>query len=61
MALLLMSLSVTGCAVVSGGSYCDIARPIYYESDEQVDQTPVEINRQVRDHNRKFGEACGRR
>lgn len=58
MTLLLTSLSVTGCAS-SGGSFCDTARPIYYESDEQVDQTPAGINRQVREHNRKFRKVCG--
>ena len=56
--LSLTSLCVTGCATVKSGNYCDVASPIYFDSEQQVRETPPSIQRQVRDHNRKWSELC---
>lgn len=57
--LSLVSLSISGCATPRGGSFCSVARPIYYDTSEQVLDTPAEIRRQVLEHNRKGEDLCG--
>lgn len=57
--LSLVSLSISGCAVTSGGSFCSVARPIYYDTSGQVLDTPAPIRRQVLEHNRKGEDLCG--
>lgn len=57
--LSLVSLSISGCAATSGGSFCGVARPIFYDTAEQVLETPAEIRRQVLEHNRKGEGLCG--
>ena len=34
--MLCASALLAGCAATSGGSYCDIASPIYFDTDETV-------------------------
>jgi len=58
MILSFVSLSIGGCATVSG-NFCDIARPIYYDTSEQVMDTPAPVRRQVLEHNRKGEGLCG--
>ncbi len=61
MTLLLMSLSVIGCAAPArvGVEYCDHARPIYFDSKEQVQATPPPIRRQIRERNTEWKDLCG--
>lgn len=58
--LLLMSLSVTGCAAPArvGVEYCEHARPVYFNNTAQVDATPAEIRRQIRDGNATWRALC---
>lgn len=60
MTLLLMSLSVIGCAAPArvGVEYCDHAQPIYFESQEQVRATPPPIRRQALEENKKWARLC---
>ena len=60
MTLLLMSLSVIGCAVPArvGVEYCDHARPVYFDSREQVQATPPPIRRQVLEGNKEWKALC---
>ena len=46
-----------GCAT-TGGSYCDIARPIWWDSTEQLDATPPGITRQIVVHNETVAALC---
>lgn len=48
----------TGCAVKTGGSYCDIAAPIWWESNAELDATPDGIVRQVVTHNETWRALC---
>lgn len=57
--LFLMSLSISGCATVSGGSFCAGTKPIYFDDEQQAKDTPAPIRRQIRDHNRKWEDQCG--
>lgn len=36
MNMLCVGLALAGCATNNGGSYCDIASPIYFDTDETV-------------------------
>jgi len=60
MMLLLLSLSGTGCAVPErvGIEYCEHARPIYFDSGEQVRATPAPIRRQVLEGNKVWRSLC---
>lgn len=63
MPLLLMSLSVTGCVAPArvGIEYCDHARPVYFADLGQVDATPADIRRQIRDGNAIWHALCAER
>ncbi|AZS82710.1 hypothetical protein ELS24_20735 [Achromobacter spanius] len=56
------SLSVTGCAAPAtvGVEYCEHARPVYFDTAEQVDATPSPVRRQIRDGNAIWRRLCGR-
>lgn len=60
MALLLMSLSVTGCAAPErvGVEYCDHATPFYFASREQIEATPPETRRKILDDNKIWRALC---
>lgn len=59
--LSLLNLSLTGCAAPArvGIEYCDHARPIYFDSAVQVDQTPEGVRRQVLEGNATWRGLCG--
>lgn len=46
-----------GCATVSG-DYCDIARPIWFDTGDDVLATPAEVRRQILVHNELIGMLC---
>jgi len=49
-----------GCAVKTPqGNYCDIARPIWWDSAEQLDATPTPVVRQIVAHNETVTALCG--
>lgn len=48
----------SGCAVVSG-SYCDIAGPIWFDTDGDVVATPASVRRQILIHNDTVDALCG--
>lgn len=48
----------TGCAVKTGGSYCDLTKPIWWESSAELDATPDGIVRQVVAHNETWQAVC---
>lgn len=58
--LLLIASSLTGCAAPArvGVEYCDHARPIYFDSAAQVDQTPAPVRRQVLESNEVWKRLC---
>lgn len=58
--LLLLSLSLTGCAAPArvGVEYCDHARPIYFDSAAQVERTPAPVRRQVLEWNETWAKLC---
>lgn len=61
MMILLTSLSLAGCAnkpIPVGIEYCAIASPIYFDSIDQVDNTPFAIQRQVLEHNVTYERLC---
>lgn len=47
-----------GCATVTGGSYCEIAKPIWWDSQAELAATPDGIVRQVVLHNEKWRAVC---
>lgn len=58
--LFLIASSLAGCAVPArvGVEYCDQARPIYFDSAAQVDQTPAPVRRQVLERNETWRSLC---
>lgn len=64
MMLLLIASNLAGCAAPAarvGVEYCDHARPIYFDSAAQVDQTPALIRRQALEINEMWERLCQRR
>lgn len=57
MLLSVIALAI-GCAGKAGGSYCDIAQPIWWESNAELDATPDGIVRQVVTHNETWRALC---
>lgn len=57
MILSLISLNLTGCAAPAA-DYCDIARPIYFDSAAQVDATPTAVRRQILENNETVRRLC---
>lgn len=47
---------LSGCAVK--GSYCAIAKPIYWDRVEDIGITPESITRQVVRHNEVYSKVC---
>lgn len=58
--LFLIASSLAGCAAPArvGVEYCDHARPIYFDSADQVDRTPAPVRRQVLEGNEIWLELC---
>lgn len=46
-----------GCVIVSG-DYCSIAKPIWWETQSELDATPDGIVRQVHAHNEVWQAVC---
>ncbi|KGD95226.1 hypothetical protein JL37_11055 [Achromobacter sp. RTa] len=63
MVLSLLISSLAGCAALVrvGVEYCDHARPIYFDSETQVDQTPAAIRREVLEGNETWRRLCSGR
>ncbi|KAK50481.1 hypothetical protein L576_1755 [Bordetella bronchiseptica OSU054] len=61
MMALLIASSLTGCAGPArvGVEYCDHARPIWFDTVEQVDATPAPVRRQILDNNELVKQLCG--
>jgi len=59
--MLLLSVPLSGCATVKGDSYCDISRPILFES-QMIVYDLVQMDRQlVQDivtHNEVYERLC---
>lgn len=57
----MMTLSVivlaAGCAV-KDGDYCDIARPIWWDSSQGMEATPASMVRQVVKQNETWAARC---
>lgn len=60
MMLFLIALSLNGCVTQErvGVEYCDHAKPVYFDSSEQVDQTPAPVRRQVLEGNETWAALC---
>lgn len=52
-----LTLLVSGCA--SNGSYCAIAKPIMYDTMQELENTPDNIVRRIDLHNTTFVKICG--
>jgi len=49
-----------GCASpVSNDTYCDIAKPIWWDSAEDLEATPTPVVRQIVEHNETVRAVCG--
>lgn len=55
--MLFVIVLLPGCAAVSG-SYCSIAKPIWWDSQQQLADTPMPITRQVVEHNETYRAVC---
>jgi len=47
----------TGCATTSN-SYCDIAKPIRWQNQAELDATPTPVVRQIVAHNETWRAVC---
>lgn len=61
--LFLTALSLTGCAAPArvGVEFCDYARPVYFDSERQVDETPDGVRGQILQRNETWRVLCGGR
>jgi len=57
--LLCVAVLLAGCAA-NNGNYCDIARPIWWDSADDLDATPAAIVRQIVEHNETVLAVCRR-
>ena len=60
--LILSSVLLSGCAKISGNSYCDITSPMYFEDDVVVDMLMNEDRHLLTDiliHNESYERICG--
>lgn len=48
---------ISGCATISG-DYCDIARPIWFNTSDDVLATPADVRRQILVHNETIDVLC---
>ncbi|KAK69075.1 hypothetical protein [Bordetella bronchiseptica] len=61
MMALLIASSLIGCAGPAarvGVEFCDHARPIWFDTVEQVDATPAAVRRQILDGNETIKRLC---
>lgn len=56
--ILLSVIGLAGGCATTGGSYCDIARPIWWQSADELDATPPAITRQIVAHNETVAALC---
>lgn len=57
----LLVVPLAGCGAITSGSYCDVAEPIYFESDEVVDSVMGVSRDLVQDvvtHNEIYSRLC---
>lgn len=47
-----------GCAATVSGDYCDIARPIWFDTSGDVLTTPADVRRQILVHNELWAALC---
>lgn len=47
-----------GCATTVSGDYCDIARPIWFDTGDDVLATPADVRRQILIHNETVDVLC---
>ena len=60
--VILSSVLLSGCAKISGNSYCDISSPMYFEDEVVVDMLMHEDRKLLTDiliHNETFTSVCG--
>jgi len=57
--MMLCAAALTAGCAASSGNYCDIARPIWWDSVADLDATPASIVRQVVEHNETVLAVCG--
>lgn len=55
--IVLMPLWLGGCAATSG-DYCQLARPIWFDSQDDVTRTPIGVKRQILTHNETIVKVC---
>jgi hypothetical protein len=59
--LTLFSLLASGCAKISGDTYCDLTSPIIFDSDEVVDyliERDAKLLRDIIIHNETHEKVC---
>jgi len=59
---ILLTVLVTGCAKTTTGNYCDIASPLYFDSDEVVTflaENDVMLLREIVIANEQWTALCG--
>lgn len=58
--LLCLTPLASGCATSRTGiEYCEHAKPIYWNSDAELQSTPLPITRQIVESNSKIKRLCG--
>ena len=55
-AILMLTLNA-GCAGPSG-DYCQLAKPIWFDTDADISLTPTGVKRQIREHNNTVVRLC---
>lgn len=56
--ILLSVIALNGGCAGPAGNYCDIARPIWWQDVQELDDTPPGITRQVVAHNETVEKLC---
>lgn len=55
--MILLAALLTGCATVKG-DFCDLAKPIWWDTPQQLNETPEPIIRQIVQHNEVHKLVC---
>lgn len=56
--MLCAALLLAGCAASGSGQYCELAQPIWWANQAELDTTPAGIVRQVVGHNEVWNRVC---
>jgi hypothetical protein len=58
-ALIALAVILTGCSATTRAQFCDVARPYYFMSRDEIARTDPDLVRHIVDLNTKGRELCG--